>query len=166
LDNYPNRVIHRAEVILEQIPGDPLLDKALAPPAFLYLDLVDDTAMPKKFKPVYYDLSPTTFYAPDDKVSFFPSGGIDHAYYGGFVKNISDNFGTRAAYTFNLTRYVQNMVTKKGRNYKLRVSAPYNLSYYGLNLNYSNSLAFGRVKLGNGNHPNYKLRMRIVYSNL
>lgn len=166
LSNYSNRVIHRAEIILEQIPGDPVLDKVLAPPAFLYLDLVDETTLPKKFKPIYYDLSPSSFYDPDDKNSFFPTGGVDHSYFGGFVRTMSDNLGTRAYYTFNLTRYVQNLVTKKGINYNLRLSAPYNLSYFGLNLTYSNSLAFGRVKLGNGNHPNYRTRMRIVYSNL
>ena len=165
LDTYSNRVIHRAEVIIEQIPGDPILDRILSAPAYLYLDLVDDTANPKKFKPVYYDLNPTAFYNPDNKDNFFPNGGeIDHTYYGGYLKTISDNNGTRGSYFFNLTRYVQNMVTKLDRNYPLRVTAPYNLSYYGLNLKYANSLAYGRVKIGNGNHPTYRTRMRIVYS--
>ncbi|MDO9372836.1 MAG: DUF4270 family protein [Ferruginibacter sp.] len=164
LNAYPNRIIHRAEVIIEQIPGDPIMDKILPAPAYLYLDLVDDTSVPKKFKPVYYDLNPATFYNPDDQQTFFPNAEIDHNYYGGYLKTISDNFGTRGSYFFNLTRYVQNMVTKRGRNYRLRVTAPYNLSYYGLNLNYTNKLAYGRVKVGNGVHPTSRMRMRVVYS--
>ena len=163
LSNYPNRIIHRAELFLEQIPGNPVVDKVLTAPAYLYLDLIDSTAN-LQYKPVYYDLSPNSFYNPDDKVSFFPTTGIDHNYYGGFLRTTTDALGTRSFYTFNLTRYVQNMITKHSFNYKLRVTAPYNLSYYGLILSYSNSLAAGRVKLGNGTHPNYKLRMRIVYS--
>lgn len=168
LTNYPNRIIHRAEVFIEQVPGDPMLDKVLTPPAYLYLDLIDDTANPRKYKPVYFDLSPNTFYLPDVAVSgsFFPSGGIDHNYFGGFLRSVTDSRGTRSYYSFNLTRYVQNMITQGGINYKMRVYAPYNLSYYGFILTYSNNLAFGRVKIGNGNNPNYRMRMRIVYSNL
>ena len=166
LTHYPNRIIHRAEIIVEQIPGDPLIEKWLTPPAYLYLDLVDTPATASKFKPVYYDLSPNSFYAPDDLVSFFPSGGIDYAYFGGFARTTTDVFGTRTYYTFNLTRYVQNLVTKGSTNYTLRLSAPYKLNYYGLNFLYSNALGAGRLKLANYNHDNYKLRMRIVYSNL
>ncbi|CAN5382622.1 hypothetical protein BH11BAC3_BH11BAC3_16390 [soil metagenome] len=167
LTNYPNRIIHRAEIILEQIPGDPALDAIYTAPPFLYLDLIDDTAMPKKYKPVYYDLSPTSFYNPDDATTFFPTNGADHTYYGGYVKTISDQLGgTRSSYFFNLTRYVQNMITQKTKNYKLRVYAPYNLTYNGYSLPYNNNLAYGRIKLGDGTNTNFKLRMRIVYSNL
>lgn len=166
LTNYPNRIIHRAEIFIEQIPGNPTIDKVLTAPNYLYLDLIDDTANPKKYKPVYYDLSPNSFYNPDDKVSFFPSTGVDYNYFGGYLRTLTDAQGTRSFYTFNLTRYVQNMITRKDINYKLRVYAPYNLNYYGFNLTYSNGLAHGRVKVGNGNNPNYKMRMRIVYSNL
>jgi hypothetical protein len=166
LTHYPNRIIHRAEIILEQIPGDPLVDKWLTPPAYLYLDLIDTPVTVKRFKPVYYDLSPNSFYAPDDAVSFFPTGGIDYNYFGGFAKNTTDAFGTRTYYTFNLTRYVQNMITKGGVNYPLRLSAPYKLIYNGLSFLYTNALGAGRIKLANYNHSNYKLRMRIVYSNL
>ena len=167
LTNYPNRIIHRAEIIMEQIPGDPTIEKALTPPEFLYLDLVDTPATSLKFKPIYYDLSPNSFYSPDDIATFFPSGGIDHNYFGGFARTTTDAFGTRTYYTFNLTRYVQNMITRDDiMNYKLRVTAPYKLSYYGLNFLYSNELAAGRLKLANNNHANYNLRMRIVYSTL
>ncbi|MBC7888361.1 MAG: DUF4270 family protein [Ferruginibacter sp.] len=165
LSSLSNRIIHRAELFLEQVPGSPG-NEVLSAPAYLYLDLVD-TGTTKKYKPLYYDLSPNEFYNPDNTTSFFPTSGIDHSYYGGYIRTITDALGTRSYYTFNLTRYVQNLVTRRGTNYKFRVFAPYNLSYYGLNRSYSNSLAFGRVKIAGGNNPNkYRLRMRIVWSRI
>ena len=67
---------------------------------------------------------------------------------------------------FNLSRYVQNIVTNHNTNYKLRLSAPSELNYYGYTLPFSNNLAYGGVKIGNGNNPNYRLSMRIVYSKI
>lgn len=165
LDTLSNRVIHRAEIILEQVPGT-ALDNVLMPPAYLYLDIIDDTANPKKYKPLYYDLSPNEFYNPDNSTNFFPTGGIDQAYYGGYLRSTTDGAGTRYYYTFNLTRYVQNLVTKRTTNYKFRVLAPYTLTYYGYNLTYKNNLAAGRIKIGKGNNPAYPLRMRIVWSKI
>lgn len=165
LDTMGNRIIHRAEIFLEQIPGS-AFNNVLTPPGYLYLDIADDTANPKKYKPLYYDLSPNELYYPDNSTTFFPSGGIDQLYYGGYLRSKTDALGTRAYYTFNLTRYVQNLVTKGGTNYKFRVYAPYNLNYYGYNLTYKNNLAFGRVKIGNGANANYRLRMRIVWSKI
>ncbi|MEO5892698.1 MAG: DUF4270 family protein [Ferruginibacter sp.] len=163
LSSYANRIVHRAEIFVEQIPGGPL-DEKLTAPSYLYLDLVDDTG--KRFKPVYYDLNPNEFYNPDfTTTGFFPTD-VDNGYYGGYLRSMTDGSGKRSFYTFNLTRYVQNLVTKGGTNYKLRVSAPYNLSYYGLNLRYKNNLAFGRVKIGNGANANYRLRMRVVWSKI
>lgn len=159
-----NRIIHRAEIFLEQIPGSSL-DDVLAAPQYLYLDLID-TGSTKTYKPVYFDLSPAEFYYPDNSTLFYPSQGIDQSYYGGFERKTVDAFGIRSYYTFNLTRYVQNLVTKHETNYAFRVYAPYNLHYYGYKLTYKNNLAYGRVKIGNGNNSNFRLRMRIVYSNI
>ncbi|MEO6549152.1 MAG: DUF4270 family protein [Ferruginibacter sp.] len=165
LSSYSNRIIHRAEIFLEQVPGD-ALDNVLTPPQFLYLDLAADTSTATKYKPLYYDLSPNDLYNPDSRTTFFPNGGIDQNYYGGYLRYTTDAFGTRAFYTFNLTRYLQNLVTKGGTNYRFRVSAPYNLNYYGLNLTYKNNLAFGRVKIQNDPLSPYRVRMRVVYSKL
>jgi len=164
LATLSNRIIHRAEIILEQVPGSPM-DAVLTAPKYLYLDLID-TTNPKKYKPLYYDLSPGSFYNPDDPVYFFPSQGIDFNYYGGDLRTKADGLGVRSYYTFNLTRYIQSLVTKGGTNYKFRVYAPYNLNYYGYTLKYQNELSYGRIKIGNGNHANFRLRMRIVYSKL
>ncbi len=165
LATLTNRIIHRAEIIIEQIPGT-AGNNVLTPPNYLYLD-IKDTSTTNRYKPLYYDLSPSEFYNPDNRTnSFFPSNGIDENYYGGFLKTKTDALGTRATYTFNLTRYVQNLVTRGGTNYNFRVYAPYNLNYYGFTLVYKNNLAFGRVKIGNGSNANYRLRMRIVWSNI
>ena len=167
LNTFQNSIIHRAEIILEQIPGNAASnDSVLKAPNYLYLDIIDAGQTPK-FKPIYYDLSPNVPYNPDNSLGFFPSGGIDFPYFGAYVRSEKDVFGNNISfYTFNVSRYVQNIVNKNIYNYKLRVYAPYNLSYYGYNFAYNNSLAFGRVKIGNSNKANYKLRMRIVYSKL
>ena len=164
LSNLSNRIVHRAEIILEQVPGS-ANDNVLTPPQYLYLDIID-TGATKKYKPLYYDLSPNAFYNPDLTSSFFPSAGVDVAYYGGFMRNVTDASGTRSFYNFNLTRYVLNLVTNHTTNYKFRVYAPYNLNYYGFTLTYKNNLAYGRVKVGKGTNPKSRLRMRIVYSKI
>jgi hypothetical protein len=169
--NMSNRVIHRAEVIVEQIPSsDPVqaeLDTKLLPPAYLYLDLVD-TAAGNDYKPVYIDLNTATFYDPDNSLTFLPPGGtIDFNYYGGFLRKKTNQFGKPVFYyTFNISRHFQRMVTNKGYNYNFRLSSPYELLYYGYKVPYVNNLANGSIKIGNGNNANYKLRLRLVYSTI
>ena len=43
LATLSNRIIHRAEIIVEQIPTNPLLDETFSAPNFLFLDLKDTT---------------------------------------------------------------------------------------------------------------------------
>lgn len=164
LAGLSNRIIHRAEIILDQLPGSPG-DDVLTAPAYLYLDLLD-TSSANQYKPVYYDLSPNDFYDPDNSAAFFPASGIDNVYYGGYLRTLIDASGTRSYYTFNLTRYIQNLVTRGGTNYKFRVYAPTKLNYYGLNLQYKNNLAFGRVKIDNGTKSKYRVRLHIIYSKI
>lgn len=169
LDTMQNSIIHRAELIMEQVPADPATDAALPAPLFLYLDL-KDTGSSGNYKPVYYDLNPSVSYYPDNSSLYYPTSGIDLNYFGGFRRMKTDNFGNQIAYyNFNLSRYVQNMITRKGVNYDIRLYAPYNLTYYNVLFAYPNStqtLANGRIKIGNGNNANYKLRMRIIYSKI
>jgi hypothetical protein len=164
LSSLTNRIIHRAEIIVEQIPNTAGNDVFPAP-QFLYLDLID-TGGTRKYKPIYYDLNNSEPYDPDNSISFFPSQGIDQNYYGGFKRTMTDGFGTRSYYNFNITRYIQSLVTKGGTNYNFRLYAPYNLFYYGYRLPYKNNLAYGRVKIGNGSNAKYRLRLRIVYSKI
>ena len=165
LDTFKNSIIHRAELIMEQIPSAATVFNG---PSFLYADVID-TGSTWKYKPLPYDLNPSTLYNPNTSVQpFYPTGGIDFNYFGGNKLTKVDPLTGLPVnyYVFNISRYVQNIVTKHEINYDLRVSAPYDLLYYGYRLPFSNRFALGGVKIGNGNNPNYKLRLRIVYSKI
>ncbi|MFZ1371155.1 MAG: DUF4270 family protein [Ferruginibacter sp.] len=170
LAGLSNRIIHRAEVIVEQIPTDPVLDEKLAAPNFLYLDLIDSGSVPK-WKPVYYDLNTAVLYDPDYKTSipYWP-GDIDYLYFGGYRRSKTDPFGQQIKYyNFNVSRYVQHIVTNRMPVYDMRIYAPFNINYAQLSVTYipfENNLAFGRVRIGSGSNPNYRLRLRIVYSKI
>ena len=160
-----NRIVHKAELIIEQIPPMSLL---LPAPSFLYLDAID-TSTTNKYKPLPFDLNPNSFYNPNTSAQpFYPTSGIDYTYFGGNMLTKTDPFTGQLInyYTFNVSRYVQNIITKHETNYGLRITAPYNLFYYGYSLSFRNRLAYGGIKIGNGNNSHYKLRMRIVYSKI
>lgn len=169
LATLPNSIIHRAEIFVEQIGPTNLLDDQLTPPLYLYLDLID-TASGSPSKPIYYDLNPTALYYPDHTTSFYPNGGIDFNYFGGYRRVKAEGTGSLYYYTFNVSRYVQHIVTDHVNNYTMKLSAPYNLHYQGYSIPYKNNLANGRIKVGSGSNPgvdvNYRMKMRIVYSKI
>lgn len=171
LSTFGNRIIHRAEITVEQIPGNPVSDAIFTVPPFLYLDLKDTAGSSTQYKPVYYDLNTSVFYNPDDASSVFPtSSGINFGYFGGYKRLKQDGFGnTIAYYNFNVSRYVQNVVTRNWHNYEMRLYAPFLLNYFTRSIEFPASklqLANGRVKIGDGTNSNYRLRMRIVYSKI
>ncbi len=174
LDTFKNtnRIIHRATLIVEQIPGDPASDSLFTAPPYLYVDLKDTSSATPKFKPVYFDLNPSSFYSPDNSQIYFPTAGVDQAYYGGFVKRKTvPALGNRSIsyYNLNITRYLQQMVTTQKINYGLRLFAPVKIQYpqYGnLNLPYSNPPAFGRIRLGGSAHPTNRIRLAVIYSKI
>jgi hypothetical protein len=166
---FPNCVIHRAEIIAEQIPTNPVYDGLFSAPSFLYLDL-KDTTPGNNWKPLYYDLSPNVVYDPDYKSGspYFP-GQIDFSYYGGYRREQVKAGNTIKFYNINVSRYVQHLVTSHRPNYQMRLYAPYNLSYPQYSTSYipfQNNLAFGRVKLGSGTNTDHQLRLHIIYSKL
>ncbi len=169
LSTLSNRIVHRAELIVEQIPTDPIMDNIFKAPTQLYIDL-KDTTVDARWKPIYFDLDPNVLYNPDAASGFFPSRGINFNYFGGFVRTKKDQFNNFITYyNFNITRYVQKIVTTGLHNYPLRLYAPYELfypQYSAFTLGYNNSLAFGRIKVGSGTNANYKMRLRIIYSKL
>lgn len=171
LNTLPNCIVHRAEVIVEQIPSpNPSIaevDRMLTPPSYLYMDLVDTTSGTHPFKPIYYDLNTSNLYDPDNSSVFFPSQGINYNYFGGYLRSETGVSGDKQNYyVFNISRHVQHIVTNHNYNYKLRLYAPNELNYYDRKIAFGNNRAAGRIKIGNWNHPNYKLRMRIVYSKI
>jgi len=166
LSIFQNSIIHRAELQITQIPP---MNPIIPAPQYLYLDALD-TGSTDKYIPIPYDLRATVPYDPysTSPASFFPAGGIDFSYYGGDKRTTIDPLTGQPInyYVFNLSRYVQNIVTNHNANYTLRLSAPFELSYYGYTFGYNNLLAYGQVKVGNGNNPNYRMIMRIVYSKI
>jgi hypothetical protein len=177
ISSLPNCIVHRAELVMEQIPSpSPIIDNYFTAPNYLYLDLKDTTASTDRWKPLYYDLSPNSFYNPDAaynaSTSFYawPSQ-VDFLYHGGFRRNKVDNFGNAIVYyNFNITRHVQRIVTKKTPNYAFRLSAPVELFYPQLFpfpvTYYNTNIAYGRVRLGSGTNPNYKMILRVIYSKI
>ncbi len=167
LSSLPNSIIHRAELIMEQVPSLGTSDKTMLPPNYLYLDVVD-TAAKYYFKPFPIDLNPEGAY------TIFPGvDNINFNYFGGFLRYKTNPAGGDAIgyYNFNITRYVQGIVTRKEPNKTLRLFAPYELDYtknlgFFAKYRFANSLAYGRVKLGNGINSNYRMRLRIIYSKI
>jgi hypothetical protein len=166
LSIFQNSIIHRAELQIIQVPP---ASPYLPVPNNLYLDALD-TGSTEKYIPLPYDLSPYAFYDPYNSLvgAFFPSAGIDYSHYGGGRQQKTDPLTGLpiSFYTFNISRYIQHIVTNHNTNYTLRLSAPYKLYYYGYSFTYPNSLAYGAIKVGNGNNPNYRLILRIVYSKI
>lgn len=169
LANLPNSIIHRAELIMEQVPGLSLVDNVMLPPNYLYLD-VADTAAKNYYKPFPVDLNPEGAY------NIFPGvSNINLNYFGGYLRYKPNPAGAGQVgyYNFNITRYVQGIVTRKEPNKTLRLFAPYEMDYtknlgFFARYRYLNSLAYGRVKLYNGIAANgsTRMRLRIIYSKI
>lgn len=87
--------------------------------------------------------------------------------FGGLIKSDS-------TYRFTVSRYVQNLVTKRATNYKFRLYTPVRTFVFSPGYNSSNQIyvtdqpGYGRVVLAGGSYvnPAKRLRMRLVYSKL
>ena len=156
LENMSNRTIHRAELIIEKIPS--ALDNIYTPPSVLFIDGINTTA-------------DSTFTVRGDFVYTGQGLGYDLGSLEGVYKN--------NRYTFNLSRHVQSIVSKKLRNHALRIYAPfYTRPWYesvtgvtqalppGTLLFINSPIASGRVIVGGGTHPTQKMRLRIIYSKI
>jgi hypothetical protein len=160
-------IIHRAEIVARQIySGPPLLEAILVQP-----DLHLFT----------YQSNGTVSAIPFDSLNyFFPRGNsdpfgrnigfyqIETRYTGGepsFFTNTSNN--VVAEYRMNVTRFVQNIINGKTARRDFKLSAPYFGLYNGdtqSSVSEFNPLAYGRVQLGGGTHPQYPMHLRIYYS--
>ncbi|MFC4261684.1 DUF4270 family protein [Ferruginibacter yonginensis] len=178
LTNYPNRIIHRAYLIVEQDRISPTDDIYTVPP-YLYLDLKDTaTTIPQRYKPIYFDLNSTIAYNPDATTTPnalyhpFPVTNIETNRFGGIAMRRTDVLGnTFYRYEFNITRYVQHIASYGYKNYDLRVYAPFNYNYPQYNgvpylIPFFNPIALGRVKVGSGTHPTHPMRLVIIYSKI
>jgi len=156
-------VIHRAELVMEEVYDNS--DKIFIPPQTIYLDVFDSALL--KYKAVPYDF-------------ILDNTGAGYGPFGVNGSNALDGFGnTIRTWRFNLTRYVQNIITNKEPVHDFRVLShrvvydEYRTSNgnntgdyvtYGIPMN--SLYAIGRVRVGGGNHPTQKMRLRIIYSKI
>lgn len=150
IDTLTNRVIHRAEIIAERLNP---ISETFGNPDLLFIDIIsNDTALT----------------LPNDFVRTGESS-YDVNLLGGRLK---DN-----KYLFNISRYLQNIVTNKKPNYTLRIYAPFITQPYILDASGSKSpipllflvnsrIASGRVILAGGSHSTKKMQLRIIYSKI
>jgi len=163
LRNLSNRIIHRAELIVEQVYS--FSDNTFTQPFGLMLDVYDSTIGDYKFIP--YDFNPDQNGSPNPSFGLYGQYTVDGV--GNPIK----------VWKFDLTRYVQNILTKqeplhdfrlfttqtaygRRRNVVANNSGPYILAKVNVNPKF----AFGRIRLGGGNHPTQKMRLRLVYSKI
>ena len=163
LTGLSNRIIHRAELIAEQNYSANTLDNYLTAPQLLYLD-TKDTSTSGKYIPIPCDF---TYFSSQPNFKIF----------GGIRQSANDAMGNQInKYVFNISRYVQTIVTKGSNNAVLRLRAPYNIynptSYVDrcnqgiAAFNFTvNNIAEGRIKL-NGTQPlsPQRMRLHVVYS--
>ena len=170
LQGLSNRIIHRAELIAEQVPDDAnltTLETFLLPPRYLLLSKYDSGIISKRNIPNDYIISTST--------------GPNISTFGGFVtaKSIL-GYDKVYAYNFDLSRYVQGIVTRKDTSFTLIMSAPVNdslrytppypgntiQSVYYVAPGNANEAGDGRVRLGGGTHSRFRMRLRIIYSRI
>lgn len=157
LANLDNRVIHRAELICERFPSPD--DNYYPPPSYLFIDALSQTG-------------DSVFTIRNDFIFTNSGRGYDISSLGGQFNQYKQQ------YVFNLTRYVQSIVTKQQTNYTLRIHAPFTDIPYLLSPNdvpvrvipmvLNPTLAGGRVVLYGGAYadPTKKMRLRIIYSKI
>lgn len=170
LKDLSNRIINRAELIVEQV-YDPS-NRTFTNPDALWLDVYDSSF--SDYKCVPFDFLPT----------LDPGAGITTAIpspsFGLYGKNTVDAAGNPIrVWKFNITRYVQNVLTKQEPLHDLRLSITNdaierirqgvisNTGGYDLVRVILNPfVAFGRVKVGGGKHPTQTMRLRLVYTKI
>lgn len=152
LDTFGNKVIHRAELVAVRIPSQS--DDVFTPPSRLFLDRKNKSA-------------PDTVFMLQNDLVPDATGALGFTAFGGNL--LPDN-----TYRFNISRYVQSIVTKHEPNDTLRIYAPLRTLVYNSNFGSRltipgiDAMAKGRVVLGGGSYadPTMRLRLRIIYSNL
>lgn len=153
LDTFSNNVIHRAELIVSKTPSTQ--DNIFTPPFQLFLDRINTAG-------------DTAFILNNDMA---------------FNSDLSPNFGSfggrlrpDGTYRFNITKHVQNIITRGAPNQVLRLYAPFETRPVTAPfLNNGTNIpivvtqqGYGRLAAGGGTYPDpeRRLRLRIVYSRL
>jgi len=168
LDTISNKIIHRAEILMEQVPNtNDASEHYFTPPA---LFVCADTTLPN---------DTTQRFALTDAAFGQGSSGnvtIQNIYdLGCFPISHTTGSSTTYSYKLNVSRYVQSIATHHTGNYRLVLFAPYNdYLYTSPQLQFAylisspalNYPAVGRIKLGGGTNTSHKMRLHIVYSDI
>lgn len=166
LNGLSNRVINRAELIVDQVYSTNSLNNIFNAPINLYLDVKDSSLNNGAFTPI-----PCDFSSLELQTGF--------QYLGGQLKTVTDSSSgqQRGEYVFNISRYLQSIVTKGKSSLRLRLSAPdfvTNTTTYtdwcgqtiGPFSTPRNNVGDGRVKINGTNNTPTRIRLRVVYSKL
>jgi Domain of unknown function (DUF4270) len=157
LKGLGNRLIHRAELIAEKDATVTSRNDVFTLPPTLFLDAIDSANSNRIITIPNYDFRTENNY-------------YNIGEFGGIIK-FDDT------YRFNITRYVQGIVTRSETSYTLRLHAAYFVVVYyqdpalGLiryPISLSSKIAYGRVALKGGGYPDpkKKMRLRIIYSKI
>lgn len=172
LAGLSNRIVHRAELIMEE--AFDISDSLFPPPPRLYLDAFDPST--SAYRSIPYDFILESTSNSNNLTSF---GGIP-------FRSLDNANNSIYTWRFNLSRYVQNVVTGKEQAMDFRVSAP---AYFGEDTgptgstvkrsiyvnttldvaNGSGLPVMGRVRLYGGDATSanpHRMRLRIVYSKI
>ncbi len=157
LKGLTNRVIHRAELIVERDQTVTVQNESLLPPPILFIDAVDSANNQRAITIPNYD-----FRSENNSYNLLEFGGL---------------LKPDDTYRFTLTRYIQGIVTRGESVYTLRLHAPYFIAPYYKDPTYgyikypftvSTKIAYGRVAVRGGGYPDdkKKMRLRIIYSKI
>ena len=169
LKTFGNKIIHRAELIAEQVPDDARLsttDSYMTAPNYLFLGVYDTAT--KQLRTV-----PNDYLGQSNPHYLLQFGGQK-------ISKSLNGYSNVATYNFNVSRYVQGLIARTDSLFDFRLYAPVNDSVkfvqpYPFNKIQSteyltsalgNQPAIGRVRLGGGSHSKFRMRLRIYYTNL
>lgn len=169
LKTFKNKLIHRAELIAEQVPDDARLtttDSYMTAPNYLFLAAYDSVT--KELRNV-----PNDYQGSTNAQLLKQFGGQK------MIKSLH-GYNNVATYNFNVSRYVQGLIARTDSLFDFRLFAPVNDSIkfvqpypYNkiittdyLTTALGNQAANGRVRLGGGSHSKFKMRLRIYYTDL
>lgn len=169
LKTFKNKIIHRAELIAEQVPDAAHLtttDSYMSAPNYLFLGVYDTAT--KQLRSVPNDYQGV---ASPQLITQFGGQKITKSLNG---------YSNVATYNFNVSRYVQGLIARTDSLFDFRLYAPVNDSIkfvqpYPYNKIQStdylttflgNQAGVGRVRLGGGTHSKFRMRLRIYYTNL
>lgn len=168
LTGFTNKIIHRAELIAEQVPtsNPTALEAQWTVPNYLFLGAYDSVSKTIRNLPNDYQGAANTsqFIRFGGSVLFKTVQGVSNV----------------ATYNFEISRYMQGVISRKDSVFDLRIIAPVNETIKfvpGYPNNYTSGVDFlttalgnqpgiGRVRLGGGKHSKFKMRLRVYYSDL